>query len=132
MNRIAQTALLSLATSAIVFAGSTIDRSNVSVLGQPGTGGGCSSSCSVGGHGVGGVNSGGAAKGFHDGNATFPEHPGEVINNSGTDFSGHITTRLEDGTPLGAASGAFAPGIQDIVGHSTGVFGDCNGRLSKC
>jgi len=113
-----------------MFAGATTDRSDVAVVGQPG---GCGSACTVGGHGTGGVNSGGAAKGFNDRNQTFPdEHPGEIINNSGTDLSGHITTRLSDGTPLGGASGGYARGIDDFVGHSTGVFGTCNGRSSKC
>ena len=60
------------------------------MLGQPGDGGGCSSGCSVGGHGTGGENSGGNAKGFNDKGLTFPEHPGEVVSNSGTDFSGHL------------------------------------------
>lgn len=132
MKRFPQIAFFALATFAVIFAGATTDRSTAAVLGQPG-GCGVSSSCTVGGHGTGGENSGGAAKGFHDRNVTFPdEHPGEVINNSGNDFSGHITTRLEDGTPLGSASGGYARGIDDFVGHSTGVFGDCNGPSSKC
>jgi hypothetical protein len=130
MNRISRAALFALATFALMFAGATTDRSDVAVVGQPG---GCASGCSVGGHGTGGVNSGGAAKGFHDKNLTDPSHPGVVIDNSGTDHSGHIVVTDEaTGATIGSNSGGYARGIDDFVGHSTGVFGTCNGRSSKC
>ncbi|HKG26761.1 MAG TPA: hypothetical protein VKB09_14020, partial [Thermomicrobiales bacterium] len=83
MKRAAQVASLALATFAVVLAGAT------TALAAPGDGGGCASGCSVGGHGTGGESSDGAAMGFNDKNLTFPEHPGEVVSNSGTDFSGH-------------------------------------------
>ncbi len=132
MNRFPQIAFFALATFAVIFAGATTDRSTVAVLGQPGDGGGCSSVCSVGGHGTGGQNSGGTAKGFLDKGATFPEHPGEVVRNSGTDFSGHLVATDEaTGETIGSNSGAHARGIDDDVGHST-FGGVCNGRQSRC
>jgi hypothetical protein len=132
MNRFSQIAFFALAAFAVIFAGATTDRSTVAVLGQPGDGGGCSSGCSVGGHGTGGENSGGNAKGFHD-SGPDPDHPGELVNNSGTDFSGHLVATDEaTGETIGSKSGAFpAPGINDDVGHST-FGGVCNGRQSLC
>jgi hypothetical protein len=132
MNTIAKTAIFSLATFGVVAAGATVDRSDVSVMGQPGDGGGCSSTCSVGGHGTGGENSGGKAKGFAEKNLTFPEHPGELVTNVGTDFSGHlVATNEATGDTIGSRSGAFAPGIEEGVGHVT-FGGGCNGRESRC
>ena len=132
MNRFSQIAFFALAAFAVIFAGATTDRSTVAVLGQPGDGGGCSSGCSVGGHGTGGENSGGKAKGFNDKGLTDPDHPGEVVSNSGTDFSGHlVATSEDDGATIGSRSGAFARGIDDVVGHST-FGGVCNGRQSLC
>ena len=131
MNRLPQIAFFALATFAAIFAGGTTDRSTVAVLGQPADGGGCSSACSVGGHGTGGENSGGTAKGFND-RGPDPEHPGELVNNSGTDFSGHlVATREATGETIGSSSGGYARGIDDFVGHST-FGGVCNGRESRC
>ena len=131
MTRFARITFCAFAASAIMFAGAATDRSSVSVLGQPGDGGGCSSACSVGGHGTGGENSGGTAKGFND-RGPDPEHPGELVNNSGTDFSGHlVATREATGETIGSSSGGYARGIDDFVGHST-FGGVCNGRESRC
>jgi hypothetical protein len=132
MNRFPQIAFFALATFAVIFAGATTDRSTVAVLGQPGDGGGCSSVCSVGGLGTGGENSGGTAKGFLQKGATFPEHPGELVRNSGNANSGHlVATDQATGETIGTNSGGFAPGIHDAVGHST-FGGVCNGRQSRC
>ena len=126
MKRVAQAASPALATFAVILAGAT------TALGAPGDGGGCASGCSVGGHGTGGENSDGAARGFNDKNLTFPEHPGEVVSNSGTDFSGHLVAEDEaTGATIGSASGALARGIDDFVGHVT-FGGVCNGLQSRC
>jgi hypothetical protein len=131
MNRFGYGALFAVATFAILFAGATTERSSVEVLGKPGDGGGCGSSCTVGGHGTGGENSGGAAKGFHESNNTFPEHPGELVDNSGTDLAGHVSATEEaSGEHIGSNSGGYARGVDDWVGHNT--FSGCNGRESKC
>ena len=127
MKRVAQAASLALATFAVILAGAT------TALGAPGDGGGCASGCSVGGHGTGGENSDGAAMGFNDKNLTFPEHPGEVVSNSGTDFSGHlVAVNAATGATIITLSGAFARGIDDVVGHV--AVGDfvCNGLQSRC
>ena len=127
MKRVAQAALLALATSAVILAGAT------TALGAPGDGGGCAAGCFVGGHGTGGENSDGAAMGFNDKNVTFPEHPGEVISNSGTDFSGHLVSEDEaTGATIITLSGALARGIDDVVGRV--AVGDfvCNGLQSRC
>ena len=125
MKRVAQAASLALATFAVILAGAT------TALGAPGDGG-CASGCSVGGHGTGGENSDGAARGFNDKNLTFPEHPGELVSNSGTDFSGHLVAEDEaTGATIGSASGALARGIDDFVGHVT-FGGVCNGPQSRC
>ena len=123
MRVFACTAILSLATFALVFAGATVDRSVVSVLGQPGTGGGCSAVCKVGASGTGGEKSGGNAQGFLR-KGPGESVPGTTIQNSGTNFSGHLVV---SGTENGTFSGADAPGV-GIVGHTTGDFGECSGR----
>ena len=126
MKRVAQAASLALATFAVILAGAT------TALGAPGDGGGCASGCSVGGHGTGGENSDGAAMGFNDKNLTFPEHPGEVVSNSGTDFSGHLVAEDEaTGATIGTLSGAFVGAIDDVAGHVT-FGGVCNGLQSRC
>jgi hypothetical protein len=123
MRRVARTASLALATFAVMLAGGATALS---------ASGGCASGCSVGGHGTGGESSGGAAVGFNDKNLTFPEHPGVVISNSGTDFSGHLAVKDEaTGATVGSLSGAFVPGIGDFAGRVK--FGDaCNGLQSRC
>ena len=124
MKRTLTSVLVAISFAAATLAVTTVSASAVE---------GCSSGCHVGGHGNGGAQSDGKAKGSHDGNVTFPEHPGEVIDNSGTDHSGHIAVTDEaTGTSIGSSSGGYARGIDDFVGHSTGVFGTCNGRSSKC
>ena len=126
MKRVAQVASLALATLAVMLAGAAI------ALGAAGDAGGCSSGCSVGGHGTGGENSDGAAMGFNDKNLTFPEHPGEVVSNSGTDFSGHLVAVDEaTGATLGSLSGGFVSGIDDFAGRVT-FGGACNGLQSQC
>jgi hypothetical protein len=126
MKRVAQVASVALATFAVMLAGAT------TALGAPGDGG-CAAGCFVGGHGTGGENSDGAAKGFNDKNVTFDEHPGEVVSNSGTDFSGHlVAVNAATGATIITLSGAFARGIDDVVGHV--AVGDfvCNGLQSRC
>jgi hypothetical protein len=119
-------ASLLLATLALLVAGAT------AAWGAPGDGGGCAAGCSVGGHGTGGESSGGAAQGFNDKNLTFPEHPGEVVSNSGTDFSGHLVADdAATGENIGSISGAFVRGIGDVAGHVT-FGGACSGLLSRC
>ena len=122
-KRVAQAASLALATFAVMLGGAAIAL---------GADGGCASGCSVGGHGTGGVNSDGAAQGFNDKNLTFPEHPGEVVSNSGTDFSGHlVAVDQATGDTIGSLSGALAPGIDDFAGRVT-FGGACNGLQSRC
>jgi hypothetical protein len=122
----ATAASLALATIAVMLAGAAI------ALGAPGDGGGCASGCSVGGHGTGGLNSDGAAQGFNDKNVTDPEHPGQVVSNSGTDFSGHLAAVDQaTGDTIGSLSGAFVPGINDVAGRVT-FGGTCNGLQSRC
>ena len=126
MKRIAQAASLALATFALMLAGRT------TAWGAPAGGGGCAAGCSVGGHGTGGENSDGSARGFNDKNLVFPEHPGVVVSNSGTDFSGHLVVNDEaTGATVGSASGAYARGIDDVAGHTT-FDGVCNGLQSRC
>jgi hypothetical protein len=70
--------------------------------------------------------------GFNDKNLTFPEHPGEVVSNSGTDFSGHLVAEDEaTGDTIGSLSGAFVRGINDVAGRVT-FGGACNGLQSRC
>jgi hypothetical protein len=103
---------------------------------DPGSAGGCSSSCSVGGQsgygflapGTGGVNSDGKAEGFYvkfqaGPNAPFPD---ATVRNSGNSFAGHLSL---SGPFQGTFSGATPPNSGgETVGHSTGEFGDCSGR----
>lgn len=61
-----------------------------------------------------------------------PQHPGELINNAGTDLSGHlVATNQATGDTIGSRSGGYAVGIDDFVGHVT-FGGVCNGRESHC
>ena len=70
--------------------------------------------------------------GFNDKNLTFPEHPGEVVSNSGNDFSGHLVTQDEaTGATIGSLSGAPVRGIDHFAGPVT-FGGACNGLQSRC
>ena len=93
MRAFACTAIISLATFGLVFGGATVDRSVVSVVGQPGTGGGCSSVCAVGASGTGGADgAGGNAQGFLR-KGPGVSVPGTTIQNSGNDLSGHLVVK---------------------------------------
>jgi hypothetical protein len=65
-------------------------------------------------------------------NLTVPEHPGEVVSNSGTDFSGHLVPQDEaTGATIGSLSGALVRGTDDFAGPVT-FGGACNGLQSRC
>ena len=113
MRRFAHSAVLAAAISAPVLAGALMDHSVVSVLGAPGSGAKCSSSCSVGGAGNGGTSSGGAAEGGYVN--IVHSHGGLDETTSGTLAVGGTTGRFS--TPSGAQSGNSAKG----VGHCTGL-----------
>jgi hypothetical protein len=83
----------------------------------------CSTACDVGGGGVGGVNSDGAARGFHY-QGPSPSNPLYYIVNVGNDIAGHVAFT---GPTDGVGDGAYTPqGV--VVGHYAGAFGLwCNG-----
>ena len=81
----------------------------------------CRDTCAVGGAGTGGENSDGQARGFYEQGPG--RTPGVFVGNSGNDIAGHIEV---SGAREGEASGALNP-QDDVVGHYTGVFGDCSG-----
>jgi hypothetical protein len=132
MGKLASTSVFSLAVFALLALGPTVHGSTDSILGEPGTGGGCSSACTVGGQspygflppGNGGVNSDGKARGFRVKFQATEVFPGATVTNSGNSFAGHLN--LSDpfqGTRSGAASPNGGGG-----GRTTGVFGNCTGR----
>jgi hypothetical protein len=124
MPNFAHAALLAMALSAPVLAGTLTDQSVVSVLGAPDTGGGCSSNCSVGGStydggGTGRINSDGKAQGGYKNYTVTGDDPyhftftGTLPADGGGRYgSGHSVN------PGGTISGNFdtLPG----TGHCTG------------
>ena len=127
MQRLTRAASLALATFAVMLAAAA------TTLGAPGDLGGCASGCSVGSHGTGGENSGGAAQGFNDKNLSFEQHPGEIVSNSGTDFSGHLVAEEQaTGATIVSISGGLARGTGEFVGHVAFDGGACSGVLSHC
>jgi hypothetical protein len=129
MGTFARTTKFALAAAAIVAAGTAAQQPTVSVLGDPGDGGGggCSTDCSNGAFGRGGEASAGKANGtlFRTPSTDFP---GESISASGNEHAGRIGV-----TNTGSASGNFEPeppgGLRR--GHLSGIFGDCSGNLEK-
>jgi hypothetical protein len=91
----------------------------------------CSSTCYVGGSGIGGVSSDGSASGFHYQEPAPSTLPDTTVTNSGSANSGHIGI---SGANTGSANGAFTP-QEVIVGHYTGLIAEnwfgstetCNG-----
>lgn len=89
--------------------------------------GGCSTTCSSGGAGQGGVSSDGNAHGFRlEGPST--RFPGATFTNQGNENAGHISL---SGAADGMASGAYTPqGV--VVGHYTGDVADGFGTSDPC
>ena len=88
----------------------------------------CSSNCSVGGAGQGGVSSGGAAQGFHyEGPGSTP---GFNVTNVGNNDGGRIVAYDDDGNVLGTLSGTFRDGVCRV--NETGIFGDVQGLDPDC
>jgi hypothetical protein len=120
MRRFAQAAVVAAAISAPVFAGAMIDDSVVSVLGSPGTGQGCSSSCNVGGSAPGSPAQGGHSKISVSGMGS--------ASMSGTAAAGGSTGRIVINNPtfaIGSASGNFTSvtaGTGPGKGHCTGAL----------
>jgi len=121
MGKFVEAAKFALAVAAIAAAGTALLNPTVSVLGQPGNGGGggCSTDCSVGHLGTGGVNSDFKAQGVLD---RFPVG-GETFSGSGTFFNGR-----EAITNTGASSGHRDPEDGSLRGHLSGDFGSCSGK----
>lgn len=123
MGTFVRTAKFALAVAAIAAAGAAVQHPTVSVLGQPGNGGGggCSTSCENGHFGQGGLASDGKAQGtlFRAPSTMFD---GETISGSGNQFGGHFWI-----TNTGSASGNFAPD-GSLRGHTSGIFGSCSGK----
>jgi hypothetical protein len=131
MRTFARIAILSTASFAVVMAGATVDRSTVSVLGEPGSGGGCSASYDVGGlnvyggTGTGGISSDQKARGFRTKfEAVTGPFPGATVTNQSNESTGHLSV---SGTVAGTLSGA-ANEHNGGAGHTSGAFGDCSGR----
>src|SRR5262249_1607446 len=130
-------AIFAAAISAPVLTGALMDHSVVSVQGAPGSGGGCGGlTCSVGGQGQGGVQSG-QAQGGHAKTATGFGNGASV---SGT-FAGVYQT-LSRGPSL-ALTGtgrrtAFHQPTGEILGSQSGNFttipgnGHCTGNTFPC
>jgi hypothetical protein len=113
MRRFAQAAVVAAAISAPVFAGAMIDHSVVSVLGKPG--GGCSSTCNVGGAAPGSPAQGGHSK------ISQPGMGSSTM--SGTDAVGGTTGRIAiNNSPIvgtASASGNYKPPLK---GHCMGYL----------
>jgi hypothetical protein len=123
MGTFVRSATFALAVAAVAAVGTAVQHPTVSVLGQPGNGGGggCSTACEVGHFGNGGVNSDGKA------NGTLIRRPstlflGETRTESGNAFAGRIGV-----TNTGAFSGNFAPD-GSLRGHISGEYGNCSGH----
>ena len=123
MGTLVRTAKFTLAVAAIAAAGAALQHPTVSVLGQPGNGGGggCSTNCGVGHFGTGGVNSDGKANGTLIRNPST-RFPGETRTEAGNAFAGIVSV-----TNTGAFSGNFAPD-GSLRGHISGEFGECSGK----
>jgi hypothetical protein len=123
MGTFVRTAKFALAVAALAAGGAAVQHPTVSVLGQPGNGGGggCSTECSVGHFGTGGANSDGNARGILS-RRPSTLYPGETRSESGNEFAGRIGV-----SNTGAFSGYFAPD-GTLRGHISGEFGDCSGH----
>jgi hypothetical protein len=121
MKRVIRATSLAVATFAVMLACAA------TAFGAPGDGGGCATTCSVGGAGTGGQNSDGRAGGFRlEGPSTG--FPGSTFTNQGNEMAGHIAV---DGASTGSASGAFTPqGV--LVGHFDGVSAGFFGTDDPC
>jgi hypothetical protein len=111
--------LLAFATSSLVIAGATVDRSVVSLTGQPG--GGCSSACGVGAFGT--AQSDNARGGY----LTRPSSmfADTHLRSAGTEGSGLLDLS-------GATEGTLIGHGDDTTnaGRITGALGKCNGRCT--
>jgi hypothetical protein len=118
MHKFTHAAVFAVAISAPVLAGALMDHSVVSVLGSPG--GGCSSTCNVGGSAPGSPAQGGHTKISEPGMGS--------ASMSGTDAAGGSTGRLALNNPTlppSSASGNFTSvtaGTGPGKGHCTGLF----------
>jgi hypothetical protein len=123
MRNFVTTSTFAIAVAAIAAIGAAVQHPTVSVLGQPGNGGGggCSTTCDNGHFGQGGLSSDGKAQGtlFRAPSTLFP---GETISGSGNTHGGRFGI-----TNTGSASGNFAPD-GSLRGHTSGIFGSCSGH----
>ena len=128
MRNFARTTSFGVAVAAIAAIGAAVQHPTVSILGQPGDGGGggCSTTCENGHFGQGGLASDGKAQGtlFRAPSTMFG---GETISGSGNLQGGRFWI-----TNTGSASGRFDPGGPLERGHLSGIFGNCSGDISKC
>jgi hypothetical protein len=116
MHKFTHAAVLAVAISAPVLAGALMDHSVASAA--PGTGGGCSSSCSVGGAAYPSPGQGGHTTGTGCCGTPLTES-GTLAVTGFPSGSGRVAV---GGTLPGTASGNFTGGIPTSKGHCTGQF----------